>query len=193
MIAYNEGYDAKYLTQADMAAMPPLKRNSFMQNIFARAADNFQYVYNDFPVSGTMNIANQPKLYTHDVLHFLRGSEFGDLIKRLTGMEGEFLVDSHATCFQAGHFLSSHTDLHNKTDPRRLAYVLSMTPEWKGDWGAATVFFDDDGEILESFVPSFNTFTTFKVPQNHSVSFVPPFCTQGRFAMSGWFYRPDKP
>jgi len=192
MLAYNDGETANYLRKEQMATMGPQQQSEFMQKIFANAAQNFQYVYLDFPVSGTANIENQRKFYTHDVLKFLASEDFQTVLRDLTGYQDPLSVDSHATCFQAGHFLTCHDDLVNSTDPRVFAYVLNMTKDWRGDWGAKTEFFDADGNVVESFIPVFNSITIFRVPQPHSVTFVPPFCPAKRLAMSGWFFQSEK-
>jgi len=191
MLAYNEGSESKYLRKEDMARMSPQDQGAFMQKIFAGAAHGFQFVYLDFPVSGTANIEGQRKFYTHEVLKFLGGEAFQALLRELTGYDKPLNVDSHATCFQAGHFLTNHNDLVTRDDPRVFAYVVNMTKDWRPDWGAKTEFFDDKGNVIEAFTPMFNTITIFRVPQPHSVTFVPPFCPARRVAMSGWFFRPD--
>jgi Rps23 Pro-64 3,4-dihydroxylase Tpa1-like proline 4-hydroxylase len=191
MLAYNDGETPSYLRKEDMATMTPDQQGAFMQKIFANAAQNFQYVYLDFPVSGTAKVEGQRKFYTHDVLTFLGGEEFQSVLRSLTGYERPLQVDSHATCFQAGHFLTVHDDLVNKNDPRVFAYVVNMTKDWRGDWGAKTEFFDAEGNVIESFIPVFNSITVFRVPQPHSVTFVPPFCPARRVAMTGWFFRPE--
>ncbi len=192
MLAYNEGDTPKYLQRDEMAAMSPQQQNMVMQQIFENAAQNFQFVYLDFPVSGTANIEGQRKFYTHEVLKFLNGEVFRDLVGKVTGLEEDFKVDSHATCYQAGHFLTSHNDVVTRDDPRLIAYVINMTKNWRADWGAKTEFFDDEGNVIEAFVPSFNTITMFRVPQQHSVSFVPPFCRAQRIAMTGWLFKPKR-
>lgn len=191
MLAYNEGKESKYLRKEEMTHMSPQDQGAFMQRIFSSAARGFQFVYLDFPVSGTANIQGQRKFYTHEVLKFLSGSEFQELLRKLTGYKEPLKVDSHATCFQAGHFLTNHNDLVTRDDPRVFAYVVNMTKGWRPDWGAKTEFFDDRGDVVEAFTPMFNTITIFRVPQPHAVTFVPPFCPERRVAMTGWFYRPD--
>jgi Rps23 Pro-64 3,4-dihydroxylase Tpa1-like proline 4-hydroxylase len=192
MLAYNDGATPQYLRKEEMAQMSPQDQGAFMQKIFANAARGFQFVYMDFPVSGTANIEGQRKFYTHEVLNFLGGETFQALLRDLTGFDEPLNVDSHATCFQAGHFLTNHNDLVSDEDPRVFAYVVNMTKGWRPDWGAKTEFFDDAGNVIESFTPQFNTITVFRVPQPHSVTFVPPFCPERRVAMTGWFFRPKK-
>ena len=190
LLAYNEDRAPKYLQPAEMASMGPQQLNALMQQIFQNAARGFQFVYLDFPVSGTAHIEGQPRFYTHDVLDFLNGEIFRGLVSRITGVAGDLEVDAHATCYQSGHFLTNHNDVTDPTDTRELAYVINMTKDWRADWGGKTEFFDENENVIESFVPTFNTITMFKVPQPHAVSFVVPFCQSRRVAMTGWLFRP---
>lgn len=191
MLAYYDDDGPSYLRKHEMAGLSPEQQAAFMQKVFARAANDFQFVYLDFPVSGTAKVEGQAKFYAHDVLNFLAGDEFQSVLKSVTGYEEPLDVDSHATCYQAGHFLTVHNDLVNSDDPRKFAYVVNMTKNWRADWGAKTEFYDEHGRVAETFVPEFNTITIFKVPQPHAVTFVPPFCPARRVAMSGWFLEPQ--
>ena len=79
-----------------------------------------------------------------------------------------------------------HVDAHSG-EGRRVAYVLNFAPDyWHTDWGGYLVFFDEEGDIVEGFRPRFNALNLFRVPQAHSVTFVPPFAPAARFAISGW-------
>ncbi len=70
--------------------------------------------------------------------------------------------------------------------------VFNMTPEWRADWGANTLFYDEDFNVVDSFVPRYNVLNIFRVPQPHAVSFVSPFAGGKRFGMTGWFRYADK-
>jgi len=186
-LAYNDGANALELTREQMAQMTPQDQSQLMNLVFERASRQFQYAYSDFPVARTMNDPALPNFYVHDVLRFINSDAFMPFLKDVTGLEGKFYADGHATCFQSGHFLTIHDD-RDSNDRRAIAYVFNMTPNWRADWGAALQFFDDDYNIIESFVPSYNTLNIFRVPQAHAVSFVAPYATEKRFGMTGWFH-----
>ena len=115
---------------------------------------------------------------------FLTSPEFIAFAHEITG-EPVTKVDAQATLYRPGHFLNQHDD-HN--DPRRVAaYVLNMTPHWRGDWGGALLFPDRPGHIAEGFLPAFNALNMFSVPQEHQVGFVAPFAGAHRFSVTGWF------
>jgi len=43
-----------------------------------------------------------------------------------------------------------------------------------------------DGEVEEVWMPRFNSLALFRVPTPHIVSYVAPFATQPRYAITGW-------
>lgn len=187
-LAYNEGPNALELTREQIEGLTADQQAQMESQIFQRAMTQFQYAYSDYPVARTLNDPAEPKFYVHDVLRFINAEVFQSFLRDVTGLEGRMYADGHATCFQAGHFLTIHDD-RDANDRRMIAYVFNMTPSWRPDWGAALQFFDDKYEICESFSPTFNTLNIFRVPQAHAVSFVPPYATGGRFGMTGWFHR----
>ncbi len=56
-----------------------------------------------------------------------------------------------------------------------LSYVLDFDMEREGD------------NIVESYVPRFNSMVMFKVPLMHCVSYVAPFAQAPRHSLTGWF------
>jgi len=185
-LAYNDGAQALELTPEQIAQMSPQELGQFEHQILERASREFQYAYSDFPVAKTMNDPDAEKFYVHDVLRFINSDTFITFLKDITGLEGKFYADGHATSFQSGHFLTIHDD-RDTNDHRAIAYVFNLTPNWRPDWGAALQFFDEDLNIVESFAPGHNILNIFSVPQAHAVSFVAPYATVPRFGMTGWF------
>lgn len=188
MLAYNDGDTPKTLTHQQIGEMSPDKAAAFMQQVFTNATKQFQYAHSDYPVSLTLHDEAEPNLYSHDVLRFLNGESFQELIHNVTGLEGRVAIDSHATCFQSGHFMTIHKDIE-AGDPHEIAYVINMTPAWRNDWGGLLMFFDENMELAETFTPTFNAINLYRVPQAHAVSFVAPFAAGKRFSMTGWIQR----
>lgn len=124
----------------------------------------------------------------HDVLiEHINTEPFLQLVREVTGFDDLIKADGQATLFGRQHFLGLHQDLQ-VDEGWKVAYVLNMTVDgWRPDWGGYLLFYDDDGDVIEGFMPRFNTLNLFAVPQHHSVTFVPPFAPQGRVAISGWF------
>jgi Rps23 Pro-64 3,4-dihydroxylase Tpa1-like proline 4-hydroxylase len=69
---------------------------------------------------------------------------------------------------------------------RRFAYVINLTRSWRPDWGGLLHFCDEDCNVSETYYPHFNSMSLFAVPQDHFVSFVPPYAQGERLAVTGW-------
>lgn len=64
--------------------------------------------------------------------------------------------------------------------------MLNLSCAWNADWGGLLQFIDDDGRVLDSFLPRWNTLSLFAVPAGHAVSRVAPWAGQERLAITGW-------
>ncbi|MEM9738278.1 MAG: 2OG-Fe(II) oxygenase family protein [Pseudomonadota bacterium] len=116
-------------------------------------------------------------LMSSDVLAFLG---------KLAGLSGVSKVDAHLTQFRPGHYLTRHIDsLH--ANNRKLAFVWGLTKDWHPDWGGLLQFYDRSGTPKLAFAPGFNTLDIFSVEQIHAVTYVTPFATGPRQAVSGWY------
>ena len=97
-------------------------------------------------------------------------------------------VDCHACQYLPGHFLKEHVD-SSPFENRHMAYVFNFTRDWDADYGGLTHFLDDDHQVVDTFIPDFNTLTLFRVPVPHSVSTVAAFAPRPRYSITGWFTR----
>ena len=124
----------------------------------------------------------------HDMLlEYLNDRPVMDFVRAVTGIPDLKKADGQATLYAPGQFLSVHDDGHSGVG-RRVAYVLNLCrKDWRPDWGGYLTFYDDAGDIVAGYRPRFNTLNLFAVPQQHSVSFVPPFAPVARYAITGWF------
>jgi Rps23 Pro-64 3,4-dihydroxylase Tpa1-like proline 4-hydroxylase len=183
---FNDGERTYDLTLEQVASLPESSRASMQEAIHRKAARGFQYLYENFPISDLHALQRQTDSYLMRVHEFLNSSGFLGYARQLTGVKTIALVDAQATRYRAGHFLTCHDD--DVGGKRRVAaYVLSLTPEWRVDWGGVLNFIDADGHVAEGYVPRFNALNVFRVPQKHSVSCVAPFAPLARFSISGWF------
>ncbi|MGI8944129.1 MAG: 2OG-Fe(II) oxygenase [Qipengyuania sp.] len=123
----------------------------------------------------------------HEILlEHINSPEYLDLVRDITGERDLVKADGQATLFARQQFLGLHIDSH-VGEGWKIAYVMNFAiDEWKPDWGGYLQFFDEDGNIVAGYKPRFNSLSLFKVPQPHSVSYVPPFAPLGRFAVTGW-------
>lgn len=123
----------------------------------------------------------------HDaIFEYLNAPEFLDLMREVTGIPELLKAGAQATLYGPQNFLANHADTHVE-EGWRVAYIMNFAPdEWSPNWGGHLLFYDDDGDIIEGWLPRFNTLNLFAVPQAHAVSFVPPFAPVGRYAIGGW-------
>lgn len=165
------------------------QRTQMALEAWERAHTKFQYFYQCYKLLEDRRIHPQPDHYLAKAVAFLTSTEFLAFGREVTGDPSIVWVSATATLYQPLDFLTVHDD---GSDPRRVAYVLNLTPEWKPDWGGALQFYGDDGHIEEGYLPSFNGLNLFRVPKRHSVAQVTSFGGM-RYAISGWFERERPP
>ena len=110
------------------------------------------------------------------------------VLARVRAVTGEPVraASAQATRYRPGHYLTRHRD-DPASETRRLAYVLSLCPEWHPDWGGLLLFFQDDGTPRDAWTPGFATLSLFDVRHVHSVTAVAPFAPAPRLSVTGWF------
>lgn len=145
----------------------------------------FQFLYEQHILTLDGSTYADPNHYWARVTDFLNGSQFLDLAREITGMPDIAFADAQASVYRAGHFLTSHGD-ESATAKRQAAYVLSLTPSWRPEWGGLLEFIGQDGHIESGYVPNFNSLRLFRVPINHYVSCVAPYAMAGRYSITGW-------
>ncbi len=187
-LAYNAGNNFYESTLAEFQALPAQQKQQFMNNIFARAKTQFQYVFIQYYITQAIKLNEQPGHPMHDMHHFMNQQNTLDFMRTLTGESAISKADSYASCYSPGHFLTEHDDRHDKHD-RVAAYVVSMTKGWDRNWGGHLAFYDAKGNIEEAFIPSFNTLNIFMIPQLHAVQQVSPYAGVGRTSYLGWLHR----
>ena len=116
----------------------------------------------------------------------INSEEVLDVIRKITGKSDINDASMQATKYIPGQFLTRHKD-EVQSEGRKLAYVFNLSPEWHPDWGGLLQFFNNDGETLESWTPTFNTLSLFDVKHIHSVTYLTPFAKKPRYALTGWF------
>ena len=127
----------------------------------------------------------QPRLMLCDILEAINGPKSLDFFRAVTGDTQIRKVELQATYYAPGHFLKLHNDSDTAGDDRRYACVINLTKDWESHWGGLLQFVDDKG-VSATQVPTFNNCGLFKVPCDHQVSYVAPFATRPRYALTGW-------
>jgi Rps23 Pro-64 3,4-dihydroxylase Tpa1-like proline 4-hydroxylase len=120
--------------------------------------------------------------------NILNSSDFITLLNEITNLKLTHLTTLFLSKYKSGSFLSPHSDAGNGT----LAFVINITKFWKPQYGGILHFMNENRtEIIRSYVPEFNSFVIFKVPENggipHYVSHVSPNVKYSRYAITGWF------
>jgi SM-20-related protein len=184
-LAFNEGGAPRTLAAEALRAMSPAERAALVRRIHEDARGGYQFMYHSYMMVSAYLAGRDPQLPLHRVLEFLNSEAFLGFARTLTGVAEIRRVDAQATCYLPGDFLKRHTDADSR-EGRRFAYVINLTREWQADWGGQLQFLAEDGAVVESFLPLWNTLSLFAVPAPHCVSFVTPYARQPRLSITGW-------
>lgn len=189
-LVFNEGDKVHTLYPEQVRAMTEDHKQKVRQIVLSQARGGFQFLYNDYNIYDYY-LAGKNRDHPLARFHeFLNSDNFLSFAREVTGLDTVRFADSQATAYGPGHFLTQHHDqLTGKN--RKAAYVLSMTPNWKMDWGGILQFLGPDGNVEKGFVPGYNVLSLFAVPQEHSVSYVPPYVPAIRYSITGWLRERD--
>jgi len=161
------------------------QRSDFMVELHRQANDGFQYLYRAIPLYDVYHKKILPGHFLNQIFEFINSDPVLDYLRSTLNLPDIGFADAQITCYSQGHFLTQHDD--DVPGKHRLAgYVLNMTTQWSPNWGGALQFYDGAGECVETLLPSYNALNVFRVPQLHAVTYVPPFATAKRFAITGW-------
>lgn len=175
------------LNAQEVASMPPADRARISDAIrTAMHGGDYAFLFGRYPLLDAYLQRWAPGS-PHDLLiEHINSEPFLNIARRITGLPSLIKADAQATLYGPNHFLAIHDDSH-VGEGWQVAYVLNLgLDEWRPEWGGQLMFHDDDGEIVRSYRPRFNALNLFRVPQRHSVSYVPPFAPPGRIAITGW-------
>ncbi|NEX94292.1 2OG-Fe(II) oxygenase family protein [Caulobacter sp. 17J65-9] len=160
-----------------------------LQDVSARAASGFAYVYLCYPMIRAYVQRRDPGHPIHQVTEFINSRPFLDFGAAVIRAAGVTKADAQATFYRPNDFLTLHddrTDQKAGTARRKAAYTLGFTRGWRPDWGGQLLFHDDAGEIERGLTPGFNMLTLFGVPRMHSVAPVAPYAAAPRLSVVGW-------
>ena len=187
-LAWRAGADGPHaLRRRDLAA-----RQQELGAITGKIANamrggDYAFAYAQYP----MLLAYKEQWGEHEALDLLmehiNDEPLLGLVRAVTGIDALIKADAQATLYAPNHFLAVHDDSHVEQS-WQVAYVMNFCAEdWRPDWGGYLLFYDEDGDVVAGFRPRFNALNLFRVPQRHSVSYVPSFAPVARFAITGWF------
>ncbi len=173
------------LSASGFAALELTDQEEIKTSIYSCAQQSFGYMYKNYPVFDLVQSGNCMESLEQFLL-FLNSDVVLNTVRRITGFKNIEFADAQATCYEPGHFLSSHNDFVAGKN-RLAAYVFNLTPDWHPDWGGNLLFYDEDKNVRDAFVPRMNTLSLFAVGSKHAVSLVCPFARRPRISISGWF------
>lgn len=182
------------LDAARMAELDPVKQQEFHDEVMRVGSKGFQYLYETYSLYGRWHEGTLRKdaPVLADMFKFLNSRTFLDTMQGVLDRDDLGFVDSQVTRYRRGHFLNEHDDSADK-GRRIAAYVLSLTPDWRSDWGGQLQFLDGPDRIIDTFVPRVNTLSIFEVPQPHAVTVVAPYAGADRISITGWLRAGEDP
>jgi SM-20-related protein len=185
-LSYRDEQGDALLTGAQLRQLDGAQRGALSASIHGVAARGFQFSFLTHSLVKAA-LAGRTDLLARFV-RWMADEEFLAYMRRLTGVEDLSRLYAQATLYAPGSFLRMHDD-RVEVEDRRIAYVLNLTRDWRADWGGLLHFCDERLDVVETFVPHFNSLSLFTVPQNHFVSYVAPFAQGERQAITGWLIR----
>jgi SM-20-related protein len=184
-LAFRDADGPRKLWAEELAAMNHAAHADLDRLILDIARREFQFRYDSFMMVTAYKEKRHTDLILHRVIEQINSPGWLEPMRTITGFARIRRADAQATRYVAGHFLRRHNDMHEE-DGRLCAYVINLTRDWQGDWGGLLQFFDQDGEVVRTLMPRYNTIALFRVPADHCVSPVAAFATGARYAITGW-------
>ena len=185
-LALRDGDGPRTIPHGDYAAMPADAQVELLRRVAESArGGEYRFAYDSYMMVSAYKEGRDPDLLLHRVLEFFNTPEYIGFVRELTGDAGIHRVNAQATRYRPGHFLRYHTDV-DSSEGRRYAYVLNLSRDWQPDWGGLLQFVADDGGIVDTFLPRWNSLSLFRVPAGHVVSQVAPWADVDRLAITGW-------
>lgn len=160
---------------------------AMLQQAYERAEEGFHFAYDRYLMLDALRTGSDPELVLNRVMQFFNGPQFLEFIRWFSGDRELVMVGAQASRYRPGQFLRQHDDRHVE-EGRRYAYVLNLSRDWQADWGGVLHFTDANGNVIDSFLPRWNSLSLFKVPINHYVSLVAPWAAQPRLSITGWWH-----
>lgn len=182
---FNSGDKIFEMDRLAQASLDDERRAALDEAVYSGARQAFQYRYETIRVPD----GEQERRASADPLAALAlqmsGGAMREQFQRITGACRIGFADAQATAFSPGDFLTGHDDDFAGKD-RIAAYVLSLTPIWRIEWGGLLIMHEDNDQPSRAFSPAMNVMTLFNVPQMHSVSEVSRAAAYRRYSITGW-------
>lgn len=185
-LVVNSGPQTVNISPQQQAALTADQRAQLEEAVVNGGRHGFQFRYHSIRVPDDEQERHRAGDLLNDFALWLSSDTVIAALRHVTGSTEICFADGQATRYGPGHFLTAHND-SDEIKKRRVAYVLSLTRDWRAKWGGLLLFHATDGTIERGYVPKFNTLSLFAVPQVHSVSWVTPMADGARHSITGWF------
>lgn len=182
---FNSGDKVFEMDRSTQASLDPQRRAELDQAIYAGAREGFQYRYETIRVPDEEDARHASDDPLARLALDLSSGEMRDLLREVTDEPAIRFADAQATAYSPGDFLTGHDDRFPGKD-RLAAYVLSLTPTWRIEWGGLLIMHGEGNQHSLVFPPAMNVMTLFRVPQMHSVSEVSRAAAYRRYSITGW-------
>lgn len=187
----NSGDKLYELDQATRESLTAAQRTALDEAVYADARHGFQYRYEAIRVPDGQGDRRTSADILARFASWLSSPMALAFLSHVTGAKDARFADSQATAFGPGDFLTAHDDGVAGKD-RRAAYVFSLNPQWRAEWGGLLLFHGADGAVA-GLAPGFNTLDLLAVPQPHSVSYVNRAAAGRRYSITGWLRAQPQP
>lgn len=188
---FNEHEEISHsLSKMQMSLLSTAQRNTLYSFLRKRARSTFTYIYQTSDLQYCNEESSHGQSVAKQIHEFFNGKEFLSFVREISGISTLSEAETQATQFKKNHFITRHTDVGAEYHGRRMAFVLSLTREWRAEWGGILEFLDENGNVTEGFTPSFNSLNLFYVPVLHHVSCVSHISQGKRISISGWLRDP---
>jgi len=187
-LAYREEGKSQVLDFQPYRRLSKEEKAQRLQQLQLEARGQYGFAYDSYMMVDAYKEQRDPELLLNTVLEFLNSPDFLAFARVLTQIPQIRRVTAQATRYLPGHFLKQHNDL-DEDHNRLVAYVFNLTHDWKADWGGLLHFLDDRDNIIDTFIPHYNSLSLLRVPQTHLVSLVTPWAEAQRLSITGWFMR----
>jgi SM-20-related protein len=189
---FNSGDRLFELSREMRRDLPAAKQAELDEAIYAEARTGFQYRYETIrvPDSRAEREASADPLFA--VAQSLSTEPVLSGLRRITGASDINYADAQGTAYSPGDFLTGHDDNFEGKN-RRAAYVLSLTPVWRVEWGGLLLMHGEGDAPARAWLPGMNLMTIFRVGQTHSVSEVTRAAAYRRYSITGWLRAEPQP
>lgn len=187
-IAFRDASGKRKLAESEWDALDEAGRQRMRAEILDIARSDFQFTYRSYMMITAYLNGHDPDLPLHRIVELLNRGDWLKPMATIIGDASVTKVNCQATLYRPGDFLTMHNDSSDK-EHRLAAYVINLSRDWQADWGGLLQFLNDDGDVIDTFVPQFNSLSVFSTPALHCVSPTAEFAGGSRAAITGWFLR----